>query len=175
MTPWVPPIPVWKNNFKVSYIFTAHKNYLIILKDDVAALGFGCPEGSPSYNPSDSSTVLNTGACEVMRNHMQVIDSFNFLSVRCLHILSEQLHRVKNVPCVPWGVKMGINLQWGKNLCFLNTSMPPLFLKCKYHRHHRQTINVDCHNTMIKFQQEQKRNLHCTLYHYRKIEGRKWY
>ena len=43
-------------------------------QDDIAALGLSGsdPNGFSSYNPSDANTILNTGASEVMRNHMQV-------------------------------------------------------------------------------------------------------
>jgi hypothetical protein len=52
-------------------------------QDDVAALGLGSCDinGGSTYNPSDVTTFLNTGACEVMRNHMQVLTFTKMLIV----------------------------------------------------------------------------------------------
>jgi hypothetical protein len=53
--------------------FSAVLQTLISFQDDIVAIGLGGPDSNgSSYNPSDSNAILNTGACEVMRNHMQV-------------------------------------------------------------------------------------------------------
>jgi hypothetical protein len=46
-------------------------------------LGLGSCDinGGSTYNPSDVTTFLNTGACEVMRNHMQVLTFTKMLIV----------------------------------------------------------------------------------------------
>jgi hypothetical protein len=65
-------------------------------QDDMVALGFGGTDGSSIYNPSDSNTVLNTGACEVMRNHMQVCTETLAISFVMIIFIIRDSPRIRN-------------------------------------------------------------------------------